>query len=116
MPTAIVSRNAVVTHCAAAAVTPRLCISGGVALLIIVSLRMTTNDETKIRLMTSLLRRAVSAAAASSIVVAFMTRLKPQVRRDVLGGGGCALCASRLAAASLTGHRVRTSLGEKRRA
>src|SRR5688572_25577364 len=81
MPTAIVSRNAVVTHCAAAAATSRLSMSGGVALLIIVSFKMTTNDETKIRLMTSLLRRAVSAAAASSRVVAFIVSLRRRAAR-----------------------------------
>ena len=62
--------------------------------------------------MTSLLRRAMSAVAASSMVVAFMIR-GAAVRQDVLGGGGCALCASRLAAASLTARRVRTSLEQK---
>jgi hypothetical protein len=48
---------------------------------IIVSLRMTTNDEVKIRLMTSVLRRAVSAAAASSMVVAFMISLSRSAAR-----------------------------------
>jgi hypothetical protein len=68
MTTAIVSRNAVVTHCAAAAVTPRLSMSGGIATLMIVSFRITTKAETSSKLMTSRLRRAVSAAAASKVV------------------------------------------------
>ena len=74
MTTAMVSRNAPVTHWAAAAVTPRLTMSGGIATLMIVSFKITTNDETSSRLMTRRLRRAVTAAAASR-VVAFMIEL-----------------------------------------
>src|SRR5688572_28022853 len=69
--TAIVKRNAVVTHWAAFAVTPRLSMSRGMATLMIVSLRITTNDATNNRLMTSLLR-AVTCAPASRAVAAFM--------------------------------------------
>ncbi len=44
--TAIVSKNAVVSHCAASAPTPRLTISRGIATFIIVSFRITTNADT----------------------------------------------------------------------
>ena len=47
MTTAIVSRNAVVSHCAALASTPRLTINGGIATPMIVSFRITTNADTK---------------------------------------------------------------------
>ena len=73
MTTAIVSRNAVVSHCAALAVTPRLAMRRGIATPMIVSFRITTNDETSSRLMTRRLRAACSVPAAS--VVAFMARI-----------------------------------------
>ena len=56
--TAMVSRNAVVNHCAAPAVTPRSAIRWGMATLMIVSLRMTTKLDTSSSAMTRRLRAA----------------------------------------------------------
>ena len=61
MTTAMVSRNAVVSHCARPAVTPRSSMRRGIATLMIVSLRKTTKVDTSNRPMTSRLRAAVSA-------------------------------------------------------
>lgn len=61
MTTDTVSRNAVVNHCTAPAVTLRSRISRGMATAMSVSLRMTTKAATRRGLMTSRLRTAVSA-------------------------------------------------------
>ncbi len=67
--TAMVRRNAVVSHCAALAVTPRSVISGWIATLMMVSLRNTTKVETSSSAITSRLRAAVdeSTGAASAV-------------------------------------------------
>jgi hypothetical protein len=65
--TAMVSRNAVVSHCAALAGTLKLPIRRGIATPMIVSLRITTNAEISRRLMTSLLRVATFVASASDV-------------------------------------------------
>ena len=65
MTTETVSKNAVVNHCTAPAVTLRSRISLGMATAISVSLRITTKAATRRRLMTSRLRPAVSATAGA---------------------------------------------------
>jgi hypothetical protein len=92
MTTAIVSKNAVVTHCAAAAVTPKLCMRGGIATLMIVSFKITTNAETSKSLMTRLLRTACSAPAAS--VVAFMGSTIASTVAVSITGNISALCSA----------------------
>lgn len=65
--TAMVSRKAVVSHCAVLAVTPRSFISGWMATLMIVSLRKTTKVETSNNPMTSLLRAAVAGSTGAAM-------------------------------------------------
>ena len=66
MTTDMVSRNAVVNHWTAPAVTLRSCMSRGIATAMRVSLRMTTKVATSRRLMTSLLRPTVLPSCAEA--------------------------------------------------
>ena len=65
MTTDMVSRNAVVSHCTASALTLRSCMSRGMATAMSVSLRITTKVATRSRLMTRRLRPALSAATGA---------------------------------------------------
>ncbi|MNY04309.1 hypothetical protein D3C86_1369770 [compost metagenome] len=68
MTTAMVSMNAVVSHCAVLAVIPRSCIRWGIATPMIVSLRMTTKVETSSSAMTRRFRAAVAGSKAGDAV------------------------------------------------
>ena len=62
--TAIVSMNAVVSHCACSMVMPRSVTRWGIATPMIVSLRMTTNEAARRSQMTRELRAPCSASAS----------------------------------------------------
>lgn len=72
MTTAMVSRNAVVSHCTSVAGALKASISGGRATLMAVSLSITTKVETSSVLMTIVLRRAklASLGAGSALAAA----------------------------------------------
>lgn len=77
--TAMVRRNAVVSHCAALAVTPRSTISRGIATAMTVSFRIMTKVDINKSAITSRSRAALSGASPSSggragVVVADMTK------------------------------------------
>jgi hypothetical protein len=93
MTTAMVKRNAVVSHWATLAATPRSAIRCGMATLMMVSLRNTTKVETSSRAMTSLLRAAslwltggVPISSASN-VVASVLMMFPQILEFALSPG-----------------------------
>ncbi len=67
MTTAIVSRNAVVSHCPVAGSMPRSAMMSGSATFITVSLRNTTNAETSSRPITTVLRREWSTGCAAEV-------------------------------------------------
>ena len=67
MTTAIVSRNAVVSHCPTDGGTPRSSMMGGSATFITVSLRKTTNVETSRSAMTIVFLRECSGASGASV-------------------------------------------------
>jgi len=73
--TAMVSRNAVVSHWAALAVTPRSSISCGIATLMMVSLRNTTKVEVSSSAITSRLRAACGAAIGMALGAASGARV-----------------------------------------
>ncbi len=70
MTVAMVSRNAVVSHCAELAGTSKLCMSRGIATPMIVSLRITTKAEISSRSMTSRWRGSIFGRLAGAVVAA----------------------------------------------
>src|SRR5690625_2197048 len=67
MTTAIVNMKTVASHCPVAAVSPRSVMITGIATLMIVSLRITTKEETSSSVMTSRVRAGSRAGAAGRV-------------------------------------------------
>jgi hypothetical protein len=81
MTTAMVSMNAVVSHCTVRAEISRSTISRGSATLMIVSLRITTNAATSRIAMTWRSRAGSRCEAPASWLVVLVTRTRPYFPR-----------------------------------